>query len=51
MPVARFDDMTAPFAVLAWDHLRQLPAWDEQAALTFARRWMEQAREIEPNGC
>ena len=26
--VARFDDMTTPFAVLAWDHLLQLSIWD-----------------------
>jgi hypothetical protein len=49
--VARFDDMTTPFAVLAWDHLLQLTSWDETSALTFAQRWMEQATGIEPNSC
>jgi hypothetical protein len=41
--VARFDDMSTPFSVLAWDHILPLARWDESAALSFAQRWVEVA--------
>jgi hypothetical protein len=47
--VARFDEMTTPFAVLAWHHLLQLETWDETKALAFAQRWIETAPE--PRSC
>lgn len=48
--VARFDDMSTPFAVLAWSRLLQLPAWDEATAIAFAQRWVEVAGP-EPGAC
>lgn len=41
--VARFDSMSTPFAVLAWDHILPLTSWDEAAALTFAQHWVDVA--------
>ena len=41
--VARFDDMSTPFAVLAWDHILPMASWDESAALAFAQHWVEVA--------
>jgi hypothetical protein len=41
--VARFDDMSTPFAVLAWDHILPLATWDQNAALTFFQHWVDVA--------
>lgn len=48
--VARFDDMSTPFALLAWDRALLVEAFDEDVALTFASRWIE-ATAPEPNAC
>lgn len=48
--VARFDEMSTPFAVLAWDRLLPLPAWDEAAARAFLERSME-VTAPEPAAC
>lgn len=48
--VARFDDMSTPLAVLAWDRLLPLHTWDESAARAFAQRWMD-ASAPEPRAC
>jgi hypothetical protein len=38
---ARFDDMSTPFALLAWNRVLLLEQFDADAALDFARRWLE----------
>lgn len=38
---ARFDDMSTPFALLTWDRALLLDAFDVDAAIAFAGRWME----------
>ena len=38
---ARFDDMAAPFALVTWDRVSFMGAWDIDVALEFANRWME----------
>jgi hypothetical protein len=48
--VARFDDMSTPFAVLAWDHILPLASWDQNAALSFFQRWVDVAGP-EKNAC
>jgi hypothetical protein len=37
----RFDSMSEPFAVLAWDRALLLPTWDSEQALTFANQWQD----------
>lgn len=48
--VARFDDMSTPYALLAWDRALLLDAFDEAAARDFASRSIE-ATAPEPNAC
>jgi hypothetical protein len=38
---ARFDEMSTPFALLAWNRVLLLEAFDPSAAVSFAQRWME----------
>jgi hypothetical protein len=47
----RFDDMTTPFAVLAWDRALLLPQWDPASAKTFAEQWAESPAIPEPGTC
>lgn len=42
---ARFDSMSARFALLAWNRVTLLDAFDPAAARTFATRWIDQAPE------
>lgn len=48
---ARFDDMSTPFAVVTWDRALLLDAFDADAAIAFAQRWMENAVAIEATLC
>jgi hypothetical protein len=48
---ARFDDMATPFAMVAWDHVLLLDAFDAQVGLDFARRWLEQPGLPEAQRC
>lgn len=48
--VARFDDMSTPFAALAWDRLLPLDTWDDAAARAFAERSID-ATAPEPAAC
>ncbi|MEX1173522.1 MAG: DUF3105 domain-containing protein [Chloroflexota bacterium] len=48
--VARFDDMSAPFALLAWDRALLLDGFDGAAASQLASRWIEQTAP-EPRAC
>ena len=48
--VARFDDMSTPFSVLAWDRLMPLETWDATAARSFAERSID-ATAPEPRAC
>ncbi|MBA3875865.1 MAG: hypothetical protein C0498_02845 [Anaerolinea sp.] len=48
--VARFDDMSTPFAVVAWDRALLQERFDPSAAQRFASRWIE-ASAPEPNAC
>lgn len=48
--VARFDEMSTPFAVLAWDRAMLLDTIDASAAESFAARWIE-ASAPEPGAC
>jgi hypothetical protein len=48
----RFDDMSTPFAIVAWNRALQLDHWDAQQALTFAEQWQDSANapETSANG-
>ena len=48
--VARFDDMTVPYALLAWDRALLLDSFDEADARDFASRAID-ATGPEPNAC
>ena len=48
---ARFDDMSTPFALVAWDHVLLLDTFDPAIGLDFARRWIEQAELPERGSC
>ena len=48
--VARFDQMSAPFALLTWERLLLLDEFDLDEAIAFGGRWMEQAAP-EANAC
>jgi hypothetical protein len=48
---ARFDDMATPFALVAWDHVLLLDAFDSAVGVDFARRWLEQPELPEANRC
>lgn len=47
----RFDDISTPFAVLAWDRALLLPSWDPAAALAFANQWQGSAAAPERSSC
>jgi hypothetical protein len=38
---ARFDDMAAPFALVAWDRVLLLDSFDAEIGIDFARRWID----------
>lgn len=46
---ARFDSMSARFALLAWNRVALSPTFDRAAAVAFATRWIDQAPE--PGAC
>ncbi len=48
--VARFDELSTPYALLAWDRALLLDAFDEARAREFASRWIE-ASAPEPGAC
>lgn len=48
--VARFDDMSTPYALLAWDRALLLDSLDDAAARDFARRSID-ATAPEPDAC
>ncbi|MEW5992249.1 MAG: DUF3105 domain-containing protein [Chloroflexota bacterium] len=48
--VARFDDLSTPFALVAWDRALLLDAFDPSIARDFAGRSLE-ATAPEPNAC
>ena len=48
--VARFDELSTPYALLAWDRALLLDAFDEATARDFASRSIE-ATAPEPNAC
>jgi hypothetical protein len=37
----RFDDMSTPFAVLAWDRALLMDQWDSEQAMKFAAQWQD----------
>jgi hypothetical protein len=39
--VVRFDDMTTPFAAVAWDRAMLLDTWNPDLMLTFAQQWQD----------
>ena len=47
---ARFDELSTPFALLAWDRVLLLDEFDGAVAQDFARRWIETTAR-EPNAC
>jgi hypothetical protein len=47
---ARFDDMATPFALLAWERVLLLDAFDASVAQDFASRWIETTAR-EPTLC
>lgn len=48
--VVRFDQMSTPYAMLAWDKLLLEESFDRSIALDFAQRWLEQDLP-EKNSC
>jgi hypothetical protein len=48
---ARFDDMSTPFALLAWNRALLLDSFDADAALDFAQRWIEKDGPESLSGC
>ena len=48
---ARFDDMATPFALVAWNHVLLLDAFDASVGVDFARRWLEQPELPEAGSC
>jgi hypothetical protein len=48
---ARFDDMAAPFALVAWNRVLLLDTFDASNGIDFARRWLEQPELPEANRC
>jgi Protein of unknown function (DUF3105) len=48
---ARFDDMATPFALVAWDHVLLLDAFDASVGIDFARDWLEQPELPEVRSC
>ena len=48
--VARFDDMSTPYAVLAWGRLLPMASWDDAKARAFAEQAID-ATAPEPGAC
>ena len=48
--VARFDDMSTPYAVLAWGRLLPMASWDDAMARAFAEQAID-ATAPEPGAC
>ncbi len=48
--VARFDDMSTPYALLAWGRLLPLASWDDAKARAFAQQAID-ATAPEPGAC
>ena len=48
--VARFDDMSTPYAVLAWGRLLPMESWDDATARAFAQQAID-ATAPEPGAC
>ena len=48
--VARFDDMSTPYALLAWGRLLPLATWDDAKARAFAQQAID-ATAPEPRAC
>jgi hypothetical protein len=42
--VVRFDEMTTPFAALAWDRALLLDEWNAEQAMAFAAQWQDNAQ-------
>ena len=49
--VARFDQMSTRFALLAWDRALLTDAFDVEQALTFAQQWIDNPATPERGGC
>jgi hypothetical protein len=49
--VARFDSMTTPFALLAWDRALLLDKMDIDTALTFTEQWRDHVSTPERGAC
>jgi hypothetical protein len=49
--VARFDEMTTPFAVLAWGRALLLDEWNVDTANTFVQQWTNHVAVPEPQLC
>ncbi len=47
----RFDSMSTPYALVAWDRALLLPQWDEAQAMTFAEQWQDSPQHPEPGTC
>ena len=46
-----FDDMSEPYAVLAWDRALMLPEWDPERASMFASQWVDAPQAPEAGVC
>lgn len=44
-----FDDISEPFALLAWDRVLLMSEWDTETALAFANQWQESPQHPEPS--
>jgi hypothetical protein len=49
--VARFDDMSTPYALVAWDRLLLVESFDRAQALDFARTWIDKTGPEAPGSC
>jgi hypothetical protein len=46
-----FEEMSEPYALLAWDRAMLLPEWDTEAALAFADQWQDGPQTPERGVC
>jgi hypothetical protein len=49
--VGRFDEMSTPFALVAWDRALLLDTFDLAKATTFAEQWTDAPTAREPDRC
>lgn len=49
--VVRFDQMATKYALLGWDRVQLLPAWDAQSATDFATQWIDSPQTPELRSC